>query len=619
MDEARSELVRRFDAAADGRFDQVDRGLAELTGHVQAAEQCSAQAIERMGHEVLRIAQNLNRRMTGVERGSSAAVERVGGEMARVAHAVEDRLRKTDDQQVQALEKLGGEIARISERLTERIAHSERKNALTADDVGERIGRVADKLEARYERASNDLADRIRQSEERTARLLAEARETIDRSLTRDLRPPAPEPLVLRDEPAPVREPAAAAYPAFPHEDEAMFEEPDAESIFESTPSFAAFPEPAAPPPSFASLRSSEPSAAVDPVFEDYFEPPHEPMAHDTLSPPPAHAGFDEFSAETEFMTPQEMRAKPAVSTREAIEAARAAARLGVRNSPDNGGALFAAIRGKAKLNERVEQQSRREGSTVKTALAASGVAMLLAAGAVGSWIIAQDTGAHGKAGGLKVLAGDLFNGSDKDTPVAAVALTPNGSANPGDQSEAKALYLSAQTHIEDGSPQGVNEVSRAANLGYAPAQFYLAHLYMDGTAGVAKDPTEARRWTERAALGGDRRAMYNLGMFYYEGTGGPKDETEGANWLKKSAELGEVDGQFNLAMLYENGTGMKRDLATAFKWYLIAARAGDEAARTAAARLRPSLSDDDRTTAEHDAASFKAPDPAAPDATAAQ
>ena len=140
VEEARSELVRRFDAAADGRFDQVDRGIAELTTHVQAAEQRSAQAIERMGHEVLRIAQNLNRRMTGVERGSSAAVERVGGEMARVAHAVEDRLRKTDEQQVQALEKLGGEIARISERLSERIAHSERKSALTADDVGERIG-----------------------------------------------------------------------------------------------------------------------------------------------------------------------------------------------------------------------------------------------------------------------------------------------------------------------------------------------------------------------------------------------------------------------------------------------------------------------------------------------
>ena len=318
-------------------------------------------------------------------------------------------------------------------------------------------------------------------------------------------------------------------------------------------------------------------------------------------------------------MTAQEMGAKPAVSTREAIEAARAAARLGVRNSPDNGGALFAAIRGKNKLNERVEQQSRREGSTVKTALAASGVAMLLAAGVMGLWIVAQDTGGHGKAGGLKVLAGDLFNGSDKDTPVAAVALTPNGSANAGDQSEAKSLYLSAQSHIEDGAPQGVNELSRAANLGYAPAQFYLARLYIDGTGGVAKDPTEARRWTERAALGGDRRAMYNLGMFYYEGTGGPKDETEGANWMKKSAEMGEVDAQFNLAMLYENGTGVKRDLAQAYKWYVMAGRAGDQPARTNAARLRASLSEDDRATAERDAAAFKAPDPTEPDPAPAQ
>ncbi len=613
VEEARSELVRRFDAAADGRFDQVDRGIAELTTHVQAAEQRSAQAIERMGHEVLRIAQNLNRRMTGVERSSSTAVERVGADMARVAHAVEDRLRKTDDQQVQALEKLGGEIARISERLSERIAHSERKNTLSADDVGERIGRVADKLEARYERASSELGDRIRQSEERTARLLAEARETIDRSLTREVRPTAPEPLVLRDEP--VREPTAPAFPAFPHEDSAIFEEPETDSIFEPEPAFAAFPQPQTP------VHASEAAAAApDPVFEDYFEPPHEPSAHAAFSPPPAAAGFDEFSADTEFMTAQEMRAKPAVSTREAIEAARAAARLGVRNSADTGGALFAAIRGKTKLNERVEKESRREGSTVKTALAASGVAMVLAAGVVGSWMLIGDHATQGKPGGLKVLAGDLFNGADKDAPIAAVALTPTGSANAGDQGEAKALYQSAQSHIEDGAPQGVTELSRAANLGYAPAQFYLASLYTNGASGVAKDPTEARRWTERAALGGDRRAMFNLGMFYYDGTGGPKDETEGANWLKKSAELGLVDGEYNLALLYERGLGLKRDLAAAYKWYLIAGRAGDETSRTSAARLRSSLSDDDRTTAERDAAAFKAPDQAAePDAAAAQ
>ncbi|HWE47657.1 MAG TPA: Localization factor PodJS [Caulobacteraceae bacterium] len=617
VEEARTELVRRFDAAADGRFDQVDRGIAELTTHVQAAEQRSAQAIERMGHEVLRIAQNLNRRMTGVERSSSTAVERVGGEMARVAHAVEDRLRKADDQQVQALEKLGGEIARISERLTERIAHSERKNALSADDVGERIGRVADKLEARYERASTELADRIRSSEERTARLLAEARETIDRSLTRDPRPVAPAPLVLREEPAP-----APAFPAFPHQDAAIFDEPEADSIFQPAPAFAA---PVFTAPAFAYAEPQTPvhapapvAAEADPVFDDYFEPPHEALNHDTLSPPPAAAGFDEFSADTEFMSPQELRAKPAVSTREAIEAARAAARLGVRNSADNG-ALFAAIRGKSKLNDRVEQQGRREGSTVKTALAASAVAMLLVAGTTTYFLLAQDQVAQGKPGGLKVLAGDLFNGSDKAAPLAAVALTPGGSANAGDQSEAKSLYQTAAQHIEDGASQGVNELSRAANLGYAPAQFYLASLYTNGASGVAKDPTEARRWTERAALGGDRRAMFNLGMFYYEGTGGPKDETEGANWLKKSAELGLVDGQYNLALLYERGLGLKRDLAEAYKWYLIAGRAGDETSRTSAARLRASLSDDQRTTAEAQAAAFKAPNQTEAEAAPAQ
>jgi localization factor PodJL len=603
VEEARSELVRRFDAAADSRFDQVDRGLAELTGHVQAAEQSSAQAIERMGHEVLRIAQNLNRRMTGVERSSATAVERVGGEMARVAHAVEDRLRKQDDQQVQALEKLGQEIARISERLTERVAHSERRSALTADDVGERIGRVADKLEAKYERASGELAERIRMSEERTARLLAEARETIDRSLARaDERAQAPEP-----PPAPVVRPQPQAFeaqrPAFPQQE--PFPQPPAPPAFEPAPE-AIFE---APPPfaAFAELDRGAPLETAEPPIDEFFAPPEPSLA----SAPPPPSTFDDFSGDTEFMSPQEVRAaRPAVSTKEAIEAARAAARLGVRNSAETNSSPLFGGRKKNKLNERVEKESKREGSTVKKALLASSVAMVLASSGVGYWLLVQDDGRHhGQPGGLKVLAGDLFKGgADADrAPLAAVAYAqPTGPLAVGDQSQAEGLYQTAVAHIADGKTDGVTELSRAANLGYAPAQFFLASLYTSGESGVRKDPTEARRWTERAALGGDRRAMFNLGMFFFDGTGGPKDETEAANWFRKAADLGLVDSQYNLARLYEQGLGVKHDPVEAYKWYLIAGRAGDEQSKNAAAQIRNTLDDDDRQNAEHAAAAFK-------------
>ena len=34
----------------------------------------------------------------------------------------------------------------------------------------------------------------------------------------------------------------------------------------------------------------------------------------------------------------------------------------------------------------------------------------------------------------------------------------------------------------------------------------------------MRKDETEARRWTEQAARGGDAKAMHNLALYYFEG-----------------------------------------------------------------------------------------------------
>src|SRR5690606_10801523 len=80
-----------------------------------------------------------------------------------------------------ALEKLGGEITRISDRLSERIAQSERRSQQALEDIGRRLVDSSSKIEQRYDRASGELAERMRLSEERTAALIAEARENIGR------------------------------------------------------------------------------------------------------------------------------------------------------------------------------------------------------------------------------------------------------------------------------------------------------------------------------------------------------------------------------------------------------------------------------------------------------
>ena len=130
------------------------------------------------------------------------------------------------------------------------------------------------------------------------------------------------------------------------------------------------------------------------------------------------------------------------------------------------------------------------------------------------------------------------------------------------------------------------------------------------GAGGEEADLDQARAWTERAADGGDQRAMHNLALYYFEGTGGPKNTTLAAQWFHRAADLGLVDSQYNLARLYEEGFGVSQNPAEADKWYLIAARAGDAESRTSAQRLKSQLSPEAQAAAERAAAGFRAQGP---------
>ncbi len=182
----RAEMIRRLDTAeTEGRMDRIERAVLSIGEQVKTSEERSAKAVEAMGREVLRIAQNLNGRVQAIETGTPARFEqlsrKVESDMGRFAQGVEQRLIATDDRHALALEKLGGEITRISDRLSERIAQSERRSQQALDDIGRRLADSSARIEQGYDRASGELAERMRMSEERTAALIAEARDNIDR------------------------------------------------------------------------------------------------------------------------------------------------------------------------------------------------------------------------------------------------------------------------------------------------------------------------------------------------------------------------------------------------------------------------------------------------------
>lgn len=766
--------------AAEHADQAAEAVAARYDGAIAAAEQRTLQALarsnEEIGGEMARVAETLARGIEDSEQRSAKAVEKVGGEISRVADAMEARLNQADAIGAKTLERLGAEIASITERLTERIAGAERRSAQAIDDIGDQVARVSERISDRQERAATDLAERIRQSEERTAKILDEARERIDQRLA-DARgrlaaeaAPAREPLAYEAYADPAvapfgdhsfAEPAstpdvyddhALAAPAHDIDEPAVFGahyepeelEPEhraslAERAFEHTLSMEAPAEVEDLDPvaaaheaepehaedldeadALAALHARlfgqitsdetevepEPVAAADPFADDdaLIEPVHaegatpdfgaglfstSETAHaeidpdeDWLSPIPAedehesevegeirsftphsedHAdddftlhGFepqahetdteespfglaalarhdedaghaeaehvepeatDGFEADDDFLPAAPARPKTA---RELVEQARAAAKASSAaqdsKSREGGGGMFSGF----SLGGKKDKKKR--GSTMRTALLVSGGTAAMGVALAGYVILSSQPQGPLPARVASALGGHTPAPATPASanPIAAVALSPQpiagqiaGANNPAAAMTPPAnggaeLYNDAVRRIEAKDRTGVASLQKAANLGYAPAQFYLAKLYEDGQSGLTKDLTEARRWTERAAEGGDRKAMHNLALYNFEGVGGPKNLTTAAQWFRRAADLGLVDSQYNLARLYEEGFGVAQNPAEAYKWYLIAGRQGDGESRLSALRIKGQLSAEAQSAAERAAQGYQ-------------
>ena len=597
---AREELSEKIESAAATRMESMERSLRDVSGQVAAAEQRQARAIDRMGHELLRVAETLGRRMEGVEGRSAQAMEQVGGDVARIAEVMEGRLRRTDLAQAESLERLGTEIARITERLAERVASAERRSAEAIDNVGEQVSRVTERMNQRSERASADLAERIRQSEERTARLLEEAREKLDQQLVstekrlseRVATPPPAQPAAPSPEfgalfaasdlpPGPFGEEEAepsmfarrgGAAAGFVPPVESLPPEPRTSPFetddFDASAMFRNFEAEAAEPDAGLAAPEPDPLLAADVEGDTVFMP----------GPAPAPAPNPDT-----FETPAKL------STRELIEQARAAARAaaqGEAKGPKR--SLFSGLTAKAPK----KKGKLRMGVMVSAAAAALGVTT------AGLTLYHAQSVEHPRAHDADDAATLTPAAAPQvSAPQAAVALAPHLTQPPPTPAtsavgatDLPGLYADAVRRIEAHDLTAVADLRKDANLGYGPAQFYLAKLYETGESGLPKDVAAARLWTQRAADNGERKAMHNLGLYYFEGVGGAKNLALAAQWFRKAADMGLVDSQYNLARLYEGGFGVAQSTGEAYKWYLIASRSGDAESRAAAERLKAQL-----------------------------
>ncbi len=103
-----------------------------------------------------------------------------------------------------------------------------------------------------------------------------------------------------------------------------------------------------------------------------------------------------------------------------------------------------------------------------------------------------------------------------------------------------------------------------------------LGYLLMNGY-GVETNETEAQYWLMRAAKeGGNRRAMYNLGVIYSLKYPDTNAMVEGFKWMKQGAELGDALAAQELANFYYRGWGgTETNLASYRYWRIKAAMLG--------------------------------------------
>ncbi|WP_337188492.1 hypothetical protein [Phenylobacterium sp.] len=550
VDAVRAEVAERLTQAGGAGFE--DR-VAELAARVQDAERRSVQAVEAIGRQVLAMAEAVNRKLSDVDARGAEAIDQVGTEVARIAGAVELRLARAEQAQAEAFGRFEAELTRAVRTPGAAFA--------AASDIAP--------------------AEATPAGSPRPNEALTPAVDPLAAAIAALGPPPEPEP-----EPRP----AAAR---------------DAEAALTDVATAAFGPE---------LLARAEDASATDDAEDDVIDPPWRrldlgapeldvpadfaPIAEDPdddLFEP--EATLEEAPEEYSGASSTASAVGPQLSTREVIERARAAARAAQDTGQDERDIDTAAARVQAadvrarlgtKASGRLFQgfavkPRRAPSSPLQTALMVAGGAAFLSVGAAGLTLMRPDGGGSQAA---KIQSAEAPQAPARTAPRAAMALGPpplTGSAG-----TTLPTFEQVRGDIEAGAPGAVGRLTALAEAGHAQATLYLAQLYDEGSAGLPRNPAEARRLTGQAAEAGDVKAMHNLGVYLFRGEGGAQDLAGAAQWFRKAAAAGVVESQYNLGLLYQSGSGVAKDESQARYWFRLAAARGDGEARRALAALKP-------------------------------
>jgi TPR repeat protein len=116
----------------------------------------------------------------------------------------------------------------------------------------------------------------------------------------------------------------------------------------------------------------------------------------------------------------------------------------------------------------------------------------------------------------------------------------------------------------------------RAADQGFARAQFNMALFWQNDHPGFGIDYAKARALAQEA-IALDYPQAYNLiGDHYANGYGVPEDAAEALSWYRKGADLGTFNGLREVGYAYYHGNGVAPDVGMSRVFLERAVAAGD-------------------------------------------
>ncbi len=141
------------------------------------------------------------------------------------------------------------------------------------------------------------------------------------------------------------------------------------------------------------------------------------------------------------------------------------------------------------------------------------------------------------------------------------------------DQSDVKAMIKLADYYKGEGElDKAFKYVHKSTLYSYPEGERKLGYYYEKGI-GCDKDLVKARQFYELAALHGDVKAKYNIGLFYYKNNQYP----QAFNLVKDSSDSQYGKALMLLAYFYEHAVGTEQNYEAARSAYLKALELGEK------------------------------------------